>query len=50
MNILKIREVLKYFGLIYGMNPEKIQDRINFLTEILDLPCVDSVIDELRLV
>ncbi|XP_035701741.1 ABC transporter G family member 23-like [Folsomia candida] len=47
LDVLTIREVLKYFGLLYGMKTQDIESRTHFLSEILDLYQLDAVINTL---
>ncbi|TRY76558.1 hypothetical protein TCAL_02660 [Tigriopus californicus] len=39
-----IKEMLEYFGRIYGMDRHKIREKIDFLVQFLDLPHCDRVI------
>ncbi|XP_035702839.1 ABC transporter G family member 23-like [Folsomia candida] len=47
LSVLTIREVLKYFGLLYGMDMQEIEHRTHFLSDMLDLNQLDVVIDKL---
>ncbi|XP_021953528.2 ABC transporter G family member 23 [Folsomia candida] len=47
LSVLTIREVLKYIGLLYGMETQEIESRTRFLSEILDLYQLDAVIQKL---
>ncbi|XP_035711579.1 ABC transporter G family member 20 isoform X2 [Folsomia candida] len=38
LSVLTIGEVLHHFGLIYGMSEVAIENKVNFLTNFLDLP------------
>lgn len=48
MNALSIGEVLRYFGMIYGMTLSEIENEIRFLSAFLDLPPTNRSIRELR--
>jgi ABC-type multidrug transport system ATPase subunit len=39
-----IREMLWFFGTVYGMNTEKIEERTRFLVDLLALPDVETLI------
>ncbi|XP_035703690.1 ABC transporter G family member 23 isoform X2 [Folsomia candida] len=47
LKALSIAEVLRYFGMIYGMSSEAIDEQIKFLANFLDLPSVNSSIQNL---
>lgn len=39
-----VREMIKFFGTIYGMTSEKFEERFQFLNELLELPGENSLI------
>ncbi|OXA61762.1 ABC transporter G family member 20 [Folsomia candida] len=43
LSVLTIREVLKYFGLLYGMDMQEIEHRTHFLSDMLDLNQLDVI-------
>ncbi|XP_021945809.2 ABC transporter G family member 23 isoform X1 [Folsomia candida] len=47
LSVLTIREVLKYFGLLYGMDMQEIEHRTHFLSDMLDLNQLDVVVNKL---
>ncbi|XP_035703691.1 ABC transporter G family member 23 isoform X2 [Folsomia candida] len=47
LNPLTIAELLKYFGMIYGMENAEIENRVKFLQCFLDLPPIHSPIHDL---
>ena len=47
MRQFTIRDALNHFGWIYGMNNDEINVRIDFLSELLDLPPSDTQIKNL---
>lgn len=42
-----IKEVMRYFGLIFGMSQRQINDRLSYLVELLDLPDQNRLIKNL---
>lgn len=43
-----IRETMMYFGWIFGMCTEEIQERLRFLLQFLDLPTQNRLVKNLR--
>lgn len=46
INEFSIKEMIHFFGIIFGMNSEKIDERLRFLSELLELPDDDKLIGE----
>jgi ABC-type multidrug transport system ATPase subunit len=42
INEFTIREILWFYGTIYGLSTEAIREKSKFLSEILELPCADT--------
>lgn len=48
LEILSVAEVLKYFGILFGMDANEFKSRLNFLTNFLDIKELHTPIIELR--
>ena len=49
-NEFNINEILNFFGLLHNMKRVDINKRKQFLSEILDLPPMEKLIKNLRLI
>ena len=46
--VFTIEETFQYFGRIYGMNSEDVEEQTNFLSSLLELPDKQTRISKLR--